>query len=163
MALFVPFSVTEISGELRASGKHIWMGCLVGQFLGANPKLTIITAMANKLWGRDGNTEEFHDNGLYYFEFQHFHITDWVLEGGPWHINNIPLILRKWSPNIGKLEIDRTYLLISVHLWGLPVELVTKEALSCITSVVGRPICMDKALSSVTEHYMQKCMLSRYL
>ena len=69
---------------------------------------------------------------------------DRVLEGGPCNIQNIPLIVRKWEPDMESLDFNMKKLPIRIHLRNVPLELFTKNGLSYLASTVGNPLYMDR-------------------
>ena len=69
---------------------------------------------------------------------------DRVLEAGPWHIQNKPLIVRKWEPRLQTLKFNMERLPIWVHLGNIPLELFAQNGLSYIVSAIGTPLSMDK-------------------
>ncbi|OMO89325.1 hypothetical protein COLO4_19801 [Corchorus olitorius] len=68
-----------------------------------------------------------------------------VLESGPWHVLNHPVVVRRWEPGVTKLDVDLTKFPVWVNLKGVPLELYTKRGLTFIASGIGTPLYMDKA------------------
>ncbi|KAK8610902.1 hypothetical protein V6N13_082058 [Hibiscus sabdariffa] len=60
----------------------------------------------------DPNFQCFKKIGRDVFSFANLTATarDWVLENGPRHIQNKPLVLRKWEPNLAKLNFGLSYI-----------------------------------------------------
>ncbi|KAE8685740.1 Detected protein of confused Function [Hibiscus syriacus] len=85
---------------------------------------------------------------LYVFLFSNANLRDWVLENGPWHIQNKPLVLSKWEPCLQKLDFDLIYMPVWVQLYNAPLELYSKRGLCYIVSVVGNPLYMDSITTS---------------
>ena len=85
---------------------------------------------------------------LFIIQFQNAVIRDRVLEDGPWHIQNQPLIVRKWEPGLASLEFDMAKLPIWIHLGKVPLELFTQKGLSYIASAIGSPLYMDRITAS---------------
>ena len=73
---------------------------------------------------------------------------DKVLKEGPWHIQNQPLILRRWEPRLADLEFNMAKLLLWIHLHKVPLELFTQKGLSYIASGIGSLMYMDKITAS---------------
>ncbi|KAK5783457.1 hypothetical protein PVK06_037966 [Gossypium arboreum] len=67
---------------------------------------------------------------------------DWVLDHGPWHIQNKPVIVRKWEPGEKRLDFDLHKLPVRVHLSHIPLELYTGIGLSYVASAIGVPLYM---------------------
>lgn len=138
-AVQVPKSVLD-------KGSTLWDDCLIGQFFGASPKLAVIQATVDKLWGRAGYVEviPLTDEG-FMFRFTDLGTKNWVLEGGPWFIANRPLLLQQWKPGLVLDKLSLKKFPIWIALRGVPLELFTPEGLSCIASAVGVPLSLDKA------------------
>ncbi|XP_039005547.1 uncharacterized protein LOC120132938 [Hibiscus syriacus] len=66
-------------------------------------------------------------HNLYVFSFSNLELRDWVLENGPWHIQNKPLVLRKWEPNLRKLDFDLKCMPVWVQLYNVPLELFSRR------------------------------------
>ena len=73
-----------------------WENSLVAQFIGHVPNFSLFQRLANSLWGAEGEVV-IKPVGLNLFIIQLPNSTarDKVLESGPWHIQNKPLIVRK--------------------------------------------------------------------
>ncbi|KAE8681719.1 hypothetical protein F3Y22_tig00111310pilonHSYRG00062 [Hibiscus syriacus] len=96
---------------------------------------------------------------LYVFSFSLVIARDWVLENGPWHVLNKPLILRKWEPNLQKLNFDLSSLPIWDHLHNVPLELYSRLGLSYIGSAIGIPLSMDTVTAAKTHlEYAKLCI-----
>ncbi|XP_038991407.1 uncharacterized protein LOC120114637 [Hibiscus syriacus] len=99
-------------------------------------------------------------NNLYVFSFPSESARDWVLENGPWHILNKPLILRKCESNLQKLIFDLSSLSIWVHLYNVTLELYSRLGLSYIASVIGTPLSMDIVTAAKTHlEYAKLCIV----
>ncbi|KAK8605380.1 hypothetical protein V6N13_102162 [Hibiscus sabdariffa] len=85
---------------------------------------------------------------LYVFSFSSVADRDWVLENGPWHIQNKPLVLRKWEPNMRKLDFELSKMPIWFQLYNVPLELFNQKCLSYISSALGTPLYMDSVTSN---------------
>ncbi|KAJ4823732.1 hypothetical protein Tsubulata_026162 [Turnera subulata] len=85
--------------------------------------------------------------GMFLFQFPTDASLSRALNGGPWHVNGIPLILRVWDSNIQKLDVSSPVLPVWVQLSNVPLELTTREGLSYLASAIGRPLHMDKDCS----------------
>ncbi|XVF68220.1 hypothetical protein PTKIN_Ptkin10aG0187500 [Pterospermum kingtungense] len=69
---------------------------------------------------------------------------DRILEGGPWHIQNHPLILRKWKAELEILDFSMDRLPIWFELHNVPLELFNQKGISYIASAIGNPLYTDK-------------------
>ncbi|OMO59336.1 hypothetical protein COLO4_34246 [Corchorus olitorius] len=69
----------------------------------------------------------------------------WILESGPWHVMNRPVVIRKWEYGVTKLDLDLSKFPVSVKLSNVPLKLQTRKGLSFIASGLGIPLYMDRA------------------
>ncbi|KAK8707695.1 hypothetical protein V6N13_058748 [Hibiscus sabdariffa] len=77
-------------------GASEWKLAFVGQFIGAAPSFGAMQKIVDLLWGKVSKVKvSLAGPNLYVFTFSSVDARDWVLENGPWHIQNKPLILRK--------------------------------------------------------------------
>ncbi|XVF81982.1 hypothetical protein PTKIN_Ptkin16aG0006300 [Pterospermum kingtungense] len=131
--------------EVFEKGMNQWKESLVVQFIAGVPNFSLFKKLAKQLWGSDGEFEILPiDNDLFIVKFSNPAARDRVLESGPWHIRNRPLIVRKWEPGIKPLEFDLSTMPVWFHLRNVPLELFTQKGLSCIASVLGTPLFMDR-------------------
>ena len=66
------------------------------------------------MWSKFGLKDVVSQSGLYLFKFREDEGMNHVLESGPWLVNNKPLMIQKWVPDI---IVDRSEL--DVFLVGL--------------------------------------------
>ncbi|XP_038993244.1 uncharacterized protein LOC120116935 [Hibiscus syriacus] len=71
-----------------------------------------------------------------------------VLDNGPWHVQNKPLVLRNWVPGMQKLSFDLSFMPIWIQLYNVPLELYSRKGLSYIASALGNPLFMDSVTAS---------------
>lgn len=81
-----------------------------------------------------------HDGGFYIVKFKSIHDRDEILYSGSYTINNMPLILKVWSPDFDfKQELPRT-----MPLWVKFPNLLLKcwgpKTLSKVASRLGNPL-----------------------
>ncbi|KAK8639618.1 hypothetical protein V6N13_137991 [Hibiscus sabdariffa] len=130
--------------EVFEEGILEWRYSLVGQFIGGSPNFSALQKLVNLMWGKVAPVEvRMAGSNLYIFSFANSTALYWVLERGPWHIQNRPLLLRKWEPNLAKLEFDLACMPIWIHLHNVPLKLYSMRGLSYITSALGSPLYMD--------------------
>ncbi|KAK8614487.1 hypothetical protein V6N13_068287 [Hibiscus sabdariffa] len=72
-------------------------------------------------------------------------VRDWVLESGPWHIQQKAIVLRRWMPGLkfDVLQLDSTP--VWVKLWHVPLELFSQQGLGYVASAIGKPLYIDRA------------------
>ncbi|KAJ4830619.1 hypothetical protein Tsubulata_034312 [Turnera subulata] len=113
-------SAIKIPNDVLELGRKKYKLCLVGQFMGKAPRLGLIHAIFNKLWGREGSiiTVPYKED-LFLIQFPTESSLSRALYGGPWHVGGVPLHLRLWDSK-------------------------TWEGLSILGSAIGKPLHMDQ-------------------
>lgn len=135
--------------EAFEKGEHQWQNAVVVQVLGKAPNFSFFHHMVNKLWGRDGNVEICPVNAsMFVVQLPNPLARDRVLESESWHIQNKPLLIRKWTPRIKPIDINLKKVPLWIHLKDVPLELFNREGLSYIASVIGKPLYMDSVTAS---------------
>ena len=135
--------------EIIEEGELIWKNAVVLQFVGRFPNFGVFQKMINTLWGEDGEVDiRPAGHNLFILQLPNSATRDRVLEAGPWHIQNKPLIVRKWEPGMKSLEFNMTRLPIWVHLSNVPLELFSQKGISYIASALGNPLYMDRFTAS---------------
>ncbi|GMI63357.1 hypothetical protein HRI_000005000 [Hibiscus trionum] len=82
--------------EVMDLGAKQWDNALLGNFLGKSPLLGVFQRTTDKLWGREGSVFiHFLASSVYLINFPSQRVRNWVLESGPWHIQQKALIMRK--------------------------------------------------------------------
>ncbi|KAE8724823.1 hypothetical protein F3Y22_tig00009840pilonHSYRG00015 [Hibiscus syriacus] len=103
----------------------------------------------NSLWGKSSPVKvSLAGSNLYVFSFMNASVREWVLENGPWHVQNKPLVLRKWEPYMQKLDFDLYVMPVWFHLYNVLLELYSRKGLSYISSALGNPLYMDSITAS---------------
>ncbi|KAJ4823351.1 hypothetical protein Tsubulata_022001 [Turnera subulata] len=141
--LSIPLEMIEI-------GRKKYSCCLIGQFVGTTPNLGLIHAMANRLWGRDGPISvSRYKEELFLFQFPDDAAYSRAFTRGPWHIGGVPLIFRPWTSSSKKLDFSNATFPVWIKLKNVPMELLTKEGLSYLSSVLGTPLHTDQDCSKI--------------
>nr|GEY81447.1 hypothetical protein [Tanacetum cinerariifolium] len=78
-----------------------------------------------------------------YFKFNNQKGMDEVLAKGLWIVSNKPMIIQKWDLVIGMKAMDVTRIPVWAKLMDVPLEAWTKEGISALASILGKPIRMD--------------------
>ncbi|XP_039041813.1 uncharacterized protein LOC120180569 [Hibiscus syriacus] len=149
--------------EVLDAGISEWELSLVGQFLGATPNFSSLQRIVVTLWNKalQGSQVKVSSAGsnLFIFSFNSVSARDWVLENGPWHTQNKPLILRKWEPNLKKLSFNLARIPVWVHLYNVALELFNRAGLSYIASAIGVPLSIDSITASKSRlEYAKLCV-----
>ncbi|KAK8699256.1 hypothetical protein V6N13_115347 [Hibiscus sabdariffa] len=136
--------VIKPPAEVFEAGVRVWQNSLVAQFLGKPLNLSTLHRLISVIWGKCGELEvNSAGENLFLIQFPSLEDRDWVLANGPWHIQNKPIILRKWQSNMQSLEFAMDSLPVWVHLRSVSLELFTSVGLSYIASALGVPLYMD--------------------
>ncbi|KAJ4823792.1 hypothetical protein Tsubulata_032018 [Turnera subulata] len=112
--------------------------------------LGLIHATSNKLWGRDGSVlVSRYKEEQFLFQFPNDAAYSRALNRGPWHVGGVPLLFRPWSSSSNKLDFSNAIFSVWVKLKNVPMELLTKEGLSYLSSVLGTPLHTDQDCSKI--------------
>ncbi|MDV3166621.1 MAG: DUF4283 domain-containing protein ['Waltheria sp.' little leaf phytoplasma] len=130
--------------EVLAEGVKQWENTVVAQCLGRMPNLGQFQKAVSLLWGKDGGAEvKLAGNNLFLIQFKDERTCKWVVEGGPWHILNRMVIVRKWRPGLRSLDFKMERIPVWVNLHQVPLEYFTKRGMSYLASAMGHPLHMD--------------------
>ncbi|GJS48549.1 retrovirus-related pol polyprotein from transposon TNT 1-94 [Tanacetum coccineum] len=78
-----------------------YVNSFVGYFVGKNVVFPLVQNYVTNTWGKFGFQKVIKDeDGFLFFKFASLTGLEQVLEQRPWLIQNVPLILTKWSPNL---------------------------------------------------------------
>ncbi|KAK8651553.1 hypothetical protein V6N13_141152 [Hibiscus sabdariffa] len=120
----------ESPPELFNEGISDWKDALVGQFIGTAPNFIALKRTVDALWGKSSLAK---------------------------HIQHKPLVLRKWEPNLKRLDFDLAKMPVWVQLYNAPLELFSRKGLSYISSALGVPLYMDLITASREHLEFAKC------
>lgn len=134
----------DIEIEENDEGLLEWQNSLIGFVPGLTSPLLGIQRFVTAKWtGAGCSSTHLLREGIFIFKFDSEAAMMDVMNKGPWHYYERPLVLQIWTPN---LEIDATSIR-SLPLWvklpGLKLHLWTKKILSKLASTLGKPICCD--------------------
>ena len=135
--------------EIRREGSLHWKLTLVGQFVGKRPAFPAVSAIAKRLWAKDGLREVIaQEHGFIFFVFSDEGGIS-ILEKGPWFIAGRFLVLKRWERNLHmSTEATVSKLPVWALLYNVPVELWTAKGLSYMSSALGKPLFADTATMS---------------
>ncbi|GJT27692.1 beta-caryophyllene synthase [Tanacetum coccineum] len=110
-----------------------------GFFLGKRVAYPIVANYVRNTWGKYGLVRLMFSSsiGLFSFQFSSIDGLDAMLENGPWFIQNNPLILKKWHPDVNLLKEDVSTVLVWGKLHGVPVTAFSEDGLSVIATKLG--------------------------
>ena len=135
----------QIPSEILEEGELKWRNAVVAQFVGRIPNFSAFQKLVNVLWGEHGKVDlRPAGHNLFIIQFPNAITRERVLESGPWHIQNQPLIIRKWEPGLGSLEFNMEKLPIWIQMGNIPLELFTQRGISYLASTLGNPLYTDR-------------------
>ncbi|GJY81765.1 RNA-directed DNA polymerase, eukaryota, reverse transcriptase zinc-binding domain protein [Tanacetum coccineum] len=102
-------------------------------------------------------------SGINLFKFNDSEGMQYVLDQGPWMVNNRPLFVMKWDPEIGMQKVEPRKLPVWVKLMQLPIEAWSMEGISAIASSLGKPLMMDDMTARMCKHGVGSTEFARVL
>ncbi|CAN1336790.1 hypothetical protein LINPERPRIM_LOCUS37307 [Linum perenne] len=102
--------------------------------------MRVITSIAQRLWGYEGpvTVSKLADN-FFLMEFKSVQLCDWVL-GRSWHVHNSGMVMRRWEKGIKPIDFSLKATPEWIELQGVPPELITVDAVSWMSSELGKPL-----------------------
>ncbi|XP_047264095.1 uncharacterized protein LOC124896569 [Capsicum annuum] len=141
--------VTIDENDIRAQEDY-WVKALIEYVIGDIPYVRTIENYVEQVWNFVPKPQIlYHDDGYYMFRFNTVEDRDRVMQAGPYTFHNKSFILQHW-----KIDFDfNPECIRRIPLWvqfpGLPVGYWSTEALSKISSVVGKPLYTDKVTAEM--------------
>ncbi|KAF5208044.1 zinc ion binding / nucleic acid binding protein [Thalictrum thalictroides] len=131
-------------------GEKEWNDYLVGFFMGKRLPYPVVKEALAKQWKAKGSYDVATDEDFFYFKFSQEEDKRSVMELGPIFIAGMIFIVKPWSSGIEaqRKQIKSVPLWVTIH--GIPKKLWTKEGLSYVGSLLGKPICSDEATAQKT-------------
>ncbi|XP_075643286.1 uncharacterized protein LOC142614620 isoform X1 [Castanea sativa] len=138
--------VIMVRSEHREKTLEEWSLSLLGRFHTTKP--INFRAAENHLrsaWKMEGNDLKITDvgDGLFRFKFSTESQLKWVINNGPWSFDNHILLLRRWEKGMTASSVNFQTVPMWVQVWGLPFDLIYKEAGIDIGQRIGRVIEVD--------------------
>ncbi|GKC75098.1 nucleotide-diphospho-sugar transferase [Tanacetum coccineum] len=121
-----------ISVESIRAISELFDNTVYGFFLGKMVAYPIVANYVRNTWGKYGLVKPMLNSytRLFSFQFSSMDGLNAMLENGLWFIQNHPLILKKWNPNVDLLKEDVGNVPIWVKLHGVPVTAFSEDGLS---------------------------------
>ena len=86
--------MVSLPKDVFEEGETIWQNAVVAQFIGRIPNFSLFQKLVKMLWGADGDVSIRPARlNLFIIQLPNAATRDKVLEEGPWHIQNQPLIV----------------------------------------------------------------------
>ncbi|CAH9135339.1 unnamed protein product [Cuscuta epithymum] len=135
----------------------MWGFCLVGFFSGKFPGLKVIYDLKNT-WGVSCIVNT-HSKGWIIFKFQNDEDRSKVLNGGPYTIFGIQLMLKALSEDFSFDDEEFLKVPIWVKFPNLHMKLWNEEAMSEVASMVGVPLSTDKITQNRSNHHFARVLI----
>ena len=125
--------------------KKFWDRAVVLYVVGGNISANIIRGFIRKQWTHVlMPTIHEHEDGYFIIKFNSESECSEILKGGPYFLNRVPLVVKKWSANFDFKEEILRVIPVWVRLPSLPLHCWGVETLSRIVSAVGVPVLADE-------------------
>lgn len=136
--------------EVVQESFKIYAHTVFGYFLGNRLPFPIVERYVSNACRKFGLTKSMMTaSGFFYFKFGSDEGVKRVLEQGPWMIRNVPIILKKWSPDINVKKTDVTSIPIRIKMHDIPLVGYTYDGLSAIATKIGKPMMLDSYTSNM--------------
>ncbi|GJX39062.1 zinc knuckle CX2CX4HX4C containing protein [Tanacetum coccineum] len=87
------------------------------------------------------------NNGLFLIRFESKQGWDDLSEDGPYMIRSVPIILKKWSPDVNLSKEDLMKVSVWVKLHNVAIVAFTSDGLSMVATILGKHIILDSYMS----------------
>ncbi|GKA47275.1 zinc knuckle CX2CX4HX4C containing protein [Tanacetum coccineum] len=107
---------------------------LYGYSVGKRLALPLVANFVKHAWAKFGLKHTMSHHGMFLFQFETKAGMEKVMEGGPWRINLVPIILKEWKPNtlLKKEEVYTVPLWVKMH--NVPIVAYSKVGLDVIAA-----------------------------
>ncbi|CAH9085410.1 unnamed protein product [Cuscuta europaea] len=147
----------DFSDRILPTMVEMWGFCLVGYITGKFPGLKAIYDLKNS-WGVSCLVKS-HAKGWIIFKFQNDEDRTKVLNGGPYTIFGMQLLLKSLSEDFSFDDDEFLKVPIWVKFPNLHMKLWNEEALSEVASMVGVPLATDKITQDRSNHLYARVLI----
>ncbi|RID79609.1 hypothetical protein BRARA_A02334, partial [Brassica rapa] len=134
----------DLPEELLSDYKPLWSAYIVGHFMGDAPHIGKVHAIVNRIWSfpdRPATIDaQFISPRTVLFRIDHPQLKDRVLKPTFWHIADIPIVVREWSPKTASAQPDLTAVPLWVDLQGVPDHLLSHNGLTFFGDTIGHTV-----------------------
>lgn len=135
---------------------------IYGYFIGKRIAFPVVENYVYNTWAKYGIQKiMMNSKGFFFFRFATEKGVNDVLEGGPWMIRNVPIILNKWSPDANLSKDTHQTVPIWVKMSEVPLGAFTEDGLSVIASQVGEPLRLDEYTSQMCKESWGRSSFAR--
>ncbi|GKA75895.1 RNA-directed DNA polymerase, eukaryota, reverse transcriptase zinc-binding domain protein [Tanacetum coccineum] len=150
--------------ELINDGSKRWQLTLCGFFVGFKMRINELRYNVRRMWSRYGLKDVIeNDCGMFFFKFHHEEGMNFVLDNGPWMVNNKPLVVQKWDIHMEIDNIEPDKLPLWVRFCNPPLEALTVKGISALPSRIGRPLIMDASTTNMCNQNVGRISYARVL
>ncbi|KAJ0440299.1 hypothetical protein HanHA300_Chr16g0634851 [Helianthus annuus] len=136
--------VVIIKQEYVEKVKQIFQKHLYGYFVGTVCSLAWVRVNLYKMWKKYGIVEvSTNGKGLFYFKFKSDEGMNEALKAGPWVVNGIPLVVKKWEVGVNLEKTEPAKVPVWITFKNVPLELWNVKGLCEIASCIGQPLLFD--------------------
>ncbi|CAF1708258.1 unnamed protein product [Brassica oleracea] len=132
----------QILDEIYANPEPLWRSFVVGHFIGDAPHVGSIHATVNRIWtmARDGSKidVQFIEKNTVLFRIENAILRDKVIQSRYWHIADVPLVVREWSPESALDPLDLSAMPMWIDLKGVSNLLFSCKGLKCLSRAAGK-------------------------
>lgn len=139
--------------EIVQEGCAKWQTTICGYFVGQNMGFNELRYHIRRMWGKFGFKELIvNESGINLFKFKDIEGMQTVLSKGPWMVNNRPLFVLKWNPEMGMKKVEPAKLPVWVKLMNIPMEAWSLKGISALASSLGKPLMMDEMTARMCQN-----------
>ncbi|XVE88088.1 hypothetical protein DITRI_Ditri19aG0040500 [Diplodiscus trichospermus] len=129
--------IVALLDEIFEDGEELWKNTVVVQFVRQVPNFSSFQRIAKIMWGKESDVKvRPASTNLFLIQFSNENVRDRVIEEEQWHIQNKPLIVRRWEPGMMSLDLDLTKVPVWIYLRQVPLELFTNVEIDVKTEVL---------------------------
>ena len=121
------------------------------QFVGYNMHHNEFRYNIRRMWSQFGVKDIVYNNGQFLFKFKSIEGMESVIEKGPWMVNNKPLFVQRWNPEMNMTKLEPKKLPVWVKLVNIPLEAWSVDGISALASSVGLPIIMNHITATICD------------
>ncbi|GJR04057.1 zinc knuckle CX2CX4HX4C containing protein [Tanacetum coccineum] len=131
--------------EIRAR----FVNTLYGYFVGKRLAFPMVENYVKHAWEKFGLKRVMLNHGFFLFQFDSSTVMEKGMEGSPWRIKLVPIILKVWMPNTILKRENVSIVPLWVKMHNVPIVAYSKVGLDLISAKVGRLIRLDAHTNSI--------------
>ncbi|KAH0850815.1 LOW QUALITY PROTEIN: hypothetical protein HID58_095224, partial [Brassica napus] len=134
----------DLPAELLSDSEPLWSAYIVGHFMGDAPHIGKVHAIVNRIWSFPERPvkidAQFISPKTVLFRIDNPQLKARVLKKNFWHIADVPIVVREWSPKTASAQPDLTAVPLWVDLKGVPDHLFSQNGLTFFGDTIGRTV-----------------------